>query len=72
MKFFDNIKARINSSLEQREDAPAKSERVSRIESLLGGSIQRNGSISWGVVILIAFAVYALVNLVIVILKFFG
>ena len=73
MKLFDSFRDRITSSLNEPSGQQSeKGDSPSRLESLLGRGVGSEGRFSWGVLILVAVALYALVRLVLVILNFFG
>ena len=72
MKFFENIRERIDASLKMQEPEEQEAKKSSRLETVLRGSVTGSSTVSWGVVILVAFALYALVNLVFKILSLFN
>lgn len=71
MGLFDNIKYRINQSLVQDAEGEEQ-KRFSKLNSFLGSSVGKDGRLSWGTLLLIAVAVYAIVRLFIVIIEIFG
>ena len=82
MGFVDDFIDKITGSVSSETEVPVEegevkeekpfSEQKKKVESFLSGSISDESPISFGLVILLGFAVYAIVNLVMVILKFFN
>jgi len=66
-KFLDDIRDSIKTDVKDSE-VPG---RFDGVESFFSNGIG-GGSVSWGLVVLMVAAVYAIYNLVVVILNFFG
>ena len=66
-KFIDNIR----DSIRVDESEEKKPNRYRGVETFLSGNIG-GGAVSWGLLLLGCFAVYAVWNLVVVVLDFFG
>lgn len=64
-KFIDNIKESIKA-----DESPEVSRRFEKTESFFARTIGGSG-LSWGLVLLAVFGIYAVVNLIIIILKVF-
>ena len=64
-EFLDKIKENLRS-----EDSDAVSSRFGGVKSFFNKGIG-NGSFSWGLLLLSVFGVYAVINLVMVVLMFF-
>lgn len=77
MKQYTNdsdMSSRRQDASSPESNTPVKEEDrfSSRVESGLGRSLREGSHLSWGVVIMIAVAAYALFNLVRIILRFFS